>query len=62
MIVDELVNWDRSGGTYAETVVIDQASPNAPSPRIQAIVRGERTAGSSAGTTSRRGRGDTRRV
>src|SRR3990172_442593 len=55
-VVDE-VNRSRIGGTYAATVVIDQASPKAPSPSVQ--MSGPAGASPAAGrrTSARRGRG-----
>ena len=44
--VPESVNRSSSGGKYAAVVVIENASPNAPSPSVQKSLR--RTAGSRA--------------
>ena len=41
IIVFESVNFDSSGGRYAAVVVIENARPKAPSPRIQTRPRRE---------------------
>jgi hypothetical protein len=41
IIVFESVNFDRSGGRYAAVVVIENARPKAPRPRIQTRPRRE---------------------
>src|SRR5438876_5901200 len=54
--VAELVKCLRSGGRYARVVVIENASPNAPSPRLQTALRWGGTSGSSSNAAEVLGR------